>query len=164
MFLINDYTPMTIPEQLEFRPVIEDGKHVTNLDGEKKFQLFINGEPVKCICQHMDSCTWPPDDYILPESRVQDIKDGFASLTEEFPFKIRNFSYNGFFGRTEEGYAPYRAQFLRWSGDPGVAVMSCSDGEDRFIPTYALEGPHLAIPPDNTAFEDKLMFGYASTS
>ncbi|RLF87253.1 hypothetical protein DRN34_02245 [Thermococci archaeon] len=60
--------------------------------------------------------------------------------------------------------APYRAQFIRWSGDPGVAVMQCSDGKERFIPTFALRGAYLALPNDNTAFEDKLMFGRVSNS
>jgi hypothetical protein len=54
--------------------------------------------------------------------------------------KVKNFFYNGFFGRTTKGYAKYTAEFKSWTEDPGIAVCSCSDGEERLIPTFALEG------------------------
>lgn len=164
MYLINNYDPLTIPEHLEFQPVMDGDKQATDFDGQKKFKLFINGEPVKCINQHLRSCSWPCDDYVIPENRVGRLMQGFANLATKFPFEVRNFEYNGFMGKMLPGVAEYRAQFLRWSGDPGVAVMICSDGKERFIPTFAIEGAHLALPMDDTEFEDKVMFGCPSNS
>ena len=54
--------------------------------------------------------------------------------------KVRNFEYSGFCGKLLEGHAPYTAEFKKWTGDPGVAVFTCSDGEERLIPTFAIEG------------------------
>jgi len=55
-------------------------------------------------------------------------------------YKVRNFKYNGFSGRELDGYAAYKAQFIKWTNDPGIAICLCSDGKKRFIPTFALEG------------------------
>jgi len=54
--------------------------------------------------------------------------------------RVINFSYNGFSGRVTGGYANYTAEFKEWTEDPGVAVCLCSDGVERLIPTFALEG------------------------
>ena len=54
--------------------------------------------------------------------------------------KVKNFSYDGLFGRTTGGYASYTAEFKTWTEDPGVALCSCSDSKERLIPTFALEG------------------------
>ena len=54
--------------------------------------------------------------------------------------KVHNFTYNGFCGKTEDGYAAYTADFKEWTEDPGIAMCICSDGKERRIPTYALEG------------------------
>ena len=43
--------------------------------------------------------------------------------------KVKNFSYNGLFGRETGGYANYTAEFKSWTEDPGVALCSCSDGK-----------------------------------
>ena len=55
-------------------------------------------------------------------------------------FAIRNFDYNGMFIYLEDGEAPYRADFLRWTTDPGVALFKCSDGEKRLIPSICIMG------------------------
>ena len=54
--------------------------------------------------------------------------------------KVKNFSYNGLFGRETGGYANYTAEFKSWTEDPGVALCSCSDGKERLIPTCFLDG------------------------
>ena len=53
--------------------------------------------------------------------------------------KVQNFSYNGFSGKLETGYASYTAEFVKWTSDPGITVCSCSDGQERLIPTFALK-------------------------
>lgn len=55
-------------------------------------------------------------------------------------FRVRNFEYNGFFGRSLKGFAPYKAKFKEWTSDPGIGVFECSDGKERLIPTFALIG------------------------
>lgn len=54
-------------------------------------------------------------------------------------YKVKNFTYNGFFGKTEEGFTEYTAIFKEWTKDPGIAIFSCSDGKERMIPTFAIE-------------------------
>ena len=78
--------------------------------------------------------------------------------------KIRNFEYNGFFGRCLPGYAPYTGEFVEWTNDPGIAKFSCSDGKTRLIPSYAVEGGLPKKPdPDHEASE-LLYFGPSSSS
>ena len=77
--------------------------------------------------------------------------------------KVKNFSYNGFCGSITGGYANYVAIFKEWTKDPGVAVCACSDGNDRLIPTFALEGFDLKAYPEQS-HEDMCYFGTPSKS
>jgi hypothetical protein len=61
-------------------------------------------------------------------------------------FKVRNFEYNGFFGKLEKGYADYTAVFQTWTSDPGVGLFTCSDAKERRIPSFALEGDYDTLP------------------
>lgn len=54
--------------------------------------------------------------------------------------KVKNFSYNGLFVNPMAGLAPYTAQFVKWSDDPGITICKCSDGEKRRIPSLMLIG------------------------
>ncbi len=54
--------------------------------------------------------------------------------------RVKNFVYNGFSGKMTSGYASYTAEFKRWTEDPGIAVCACSDGKERLIPSFALDG------------------------
>jgi len=164
MYLIKDYNPLTIPSKLEFVPVMENGKHKTDFDRNKMYYVSINGEIVTCIRQYADQCAWPPDKYAIPETRIPWVEESFACLVKEYPFRIKEFSYNGFMGKQGDKLMSYQAKFLRWSGDPGVAVMMCSDGEERFIPTFAMIESTMCLPIDDTPQEAKLLFGYRSSS
>jgi len=83
---------------------------------------------------------------------------------KKFPHNVCEFNYNGFMGtHTEEKLMKYKAKFIRWSGDPGVAIMMCSDNIERNIPTYAIDYSFL-LPKDETKQEDKLLFGRGSKS
>lgn len=62
--------------------------------------------------------------------------------------KVLNFIYNGFCGNTTGGYAKYTARFLSWTDDPGIARCECSDGKERLIPTFALEGFDFEANPE----------------
>ena len=49
---------------------------------------------------------------------------------------IANFKYDGMFIHPIKGFARYKAvSFVKWTTDPGVFVIRCSDGKDRLIPT-----------------------------
>lgn len=83
------------------------------------------------------------------------------SKNEEYPFEIKNFSYNGFSGHTKGGLASYKAKFNSWTGDPGIVIMDCSDKIKRSIPTFAIIGS-LLLPKDDT--NEKVLFGSPSHS
>lgn len=51
---------------------------------------------------------------------------------------MRNFNYDGFGGMLREGFAPYTAELVEWTLDPGVGKFQCSDSKVRLIPTFAL--------------------------
>lgn len=90
--------------------------------------------------------TRPPFPPVLPEPAAPE-GPGYA---------VRKFTYNGFSGKTQRGFAPYRAQFVEWTTDPGVATFDCSDGERRLIPTFAIvdfdRTQHPAQPKSGVLF------------
>ncbi len=92
----------------------------------------------------------------LEEHKVGELKATFTPPT----FKVRHFTYNGFGGQLGEGYAAYTATFLKWTVDPGVAMFTCSDGQERLIPTFALEGEGTLPEQPKTG----VMFGQPSRS
>ncbi len=80
--------------------------------------------------------------------------------------RIKKFTYNGFGGQITGGWAPFTGEFIRYTNDPGVALHKCSDGKERLIPGWAVEGP-LPPQPDYKKMEKQgkmLWFGYASSS
>lgn len=79
---------------------------------------------------------------------------------------VRNFEYNGFFGSLHPGYAEYKAKFVQWTNDPGIALCECSDGKSRFIPSFAIErNKECAVKHlPKQDFSNKVMFGVPSTS
>jgi len=79
---------------------------------------------------------------------------------------IYNFEYNGFCGRRTGGAASYTAQFIDWTNDAGIALMRCSDGRDRRVPAYAIEGPLPKTPNYNKLKKEGkfLWLGHASSS
>jgi len=79
---------------------------------------------------------------------------------------IQNWWYNGFFGGLKAGYAPFLGEFIKWTPDPGIALIKCSDGEERHIPSYAIRS---ALPPEPNYTKMKKkgkmwFFGFASGS
>jgi len=79
---------------------------------------------------------------------------------------IQNWGYNGFSGSLKEGMAPFTGQFVRWTADPGVAEIRCSDGKTRYIPSYAIHG-HKPPEPDYEKMKKNgqmAYFGKASSS
>jgi hypothetical protein len=76
--------------------------------------------------------------------------------------KIQNFEYNGFFGKLLEGLTPYTATFKEWTSDPGIGIFTCSDGEERLIPTFAI----ISKMPEDIPKQEKsgVLFGAACKS
>lgn len=66
---------------------------------------------------------------------------------EVVSYQVCNFEYNGFYGRVKEGVAAYTAVFVKWTGDAGVGVFLCSDGKERWIPTFALPEFNMSAHP-----------------
>lgn len=83
-------------------------------------------------------------------------------------FSVEKFSYNGFFVKLLGETAPYTVTFVKWANDPGVGVFDCSDGEQRYIPTIALNGDLSTLPEPTWKSADELgvpaIFGNPSSS
>lgn len=73
--------------------------------------------------------------------------------------KVLRFVYNGFSGNLTGGYAKYTAEFLSWTEDPGIARCNCSDGKERRIPTFALEGFDYEANPEPEYDKGFMLFG-----
>lgn len=73
--------------------------------------------------------------------------------------KVRKFSYNGFMGKVKKGFAPYTVTFIAWTNDPGIGRFACSDGKERLIPSFAVDG-ELPPEPDYNAMKDAGTFQY----
>jgi len=84
-------------------------------------------------------------------------------MSDEFPYEIKNFSYNGFTGRSLEGMAPYTAKFKEWTNDPGIGRFECSDGEKRLVPSFAITNM-TDVLPKQTYEGGKQYFGAPSHS
>lgn len=126
---------------------------------QHNWQLCINGIPQ--FNEHKHLCgTLYKSPITISREEFEEIKK-LQQSKEEYPFTIKNFTYNGFFGKSIGGNALYKAKFKQWTGDPGIALMECSDGKERQIPTYAIVGP-LLLPKDQT--KKDIIFGEPSKS
>jgi hypothetical protein len=52
--------------------------------------------------------------------------------------QIENFDYNGMFVNSRPGLARYKVKFNKWTNDPGIMLMDCSDGSQRLVPSCCL--------------------------
>ena len=79
---------------------------------------------------------------------------------------ILRYVYNGFSGELIGGQACFLGEFIKWTSDPGVAVIKCSDNKTRTIPSFAIEG-HLPPTPNYHRMKKKnkmTYFGHPSKS
>lgn len=100
-------------------------KGVLHIDGIKVIKR------VKYLCgtiKHEEN-TW-----------VNEEECSYANLMykEEYPHQVNSFKYNGFYGSSNNKILDYKAKFKEWTNDPGIAVFNCSDGQERKIPTFAI--------------------------
>ena len=144
-YIIKDYIPLTIPKSINFNK-LKNGL----------FTIEINEEVITSILKFGKATP-----VYIREDECQAVKEVFMSHNKIYPHMIKNFVYNGFTGKLAKGTAPYKAKFINWTGDPGIARMLCSDGRVRLIPTFALKGGGFSLPYDDT---NKKMFGVASSS
>ena len=124
--------------------------------------LLIDGTPY--VCASTDLSGTKSYDYVCATTeKFEKIRSVWETLKQgtPFPYRIENFNYNGFMGKTLPGFAPYTATFVEWTKDPGVAKMHCSDGKDRLIPTFALETA-LFLPKAER--KETVMFGAPASS
>jgi len=87
----------------------------------------------------------------------------------EYPLKIHNFMYNGFYGQERKGYAKYTGRFIKWINDAGIAEIECSDNKLRYIPAWAIKDYSKYLPPEPDYDKMKkegtfLWLGYPSKS
>lgn len=146
IYNIHNYKPLSVPRSIEFNEI----------EGSPLFELVINGVPVS-----MSSRSGSSIKIRLTKDECLVVKEEFNAMDDPYPFIIRNFRYGGFSGKLLNGFARYKASFINWTGDPGIARMLCSDGVIRLIPTFALKGKGYSLPYDATK---KVMFGESSRS
>jgi len=143
-------------------------------DDEKKearyrwFGVIINGELLCFYRQYANQSKLTPTLLRYTKKEAWAVVNMFKRLNYPFPYQVCSFEYNGFFGKGDDKVVmPYTARFKQWSGDPGIAIMSCSDGEERHIPTYAMKHSFETMPNDLTRVQGSghtTFFGSASKS
>lgn len=87
----------------------------------------------------------------------------------EYPLKIHNFVYNGFYAQDRPGYAKYTCRFVKWTNDAGIFEAECSDGKLRYIPSCYVHEYMKSLPsePDYDKMKKEgtfIWFGYPSRS
>ena len=132
------------------------------------YGIIINDQ---LLCYHRQ---FADQSYLIPtlmrfkKKQAWSVLDMLMRLNYPFPYQVTKFEYNGFAGSGDETVVmSYNARFKAWTGDPGVAVMTCSDGEERLIPTFAMRYSFLTLPNDMTRVEKSgqtTFFGAASKS
>jgi hypothetical protein len=162
------YTPGTVPDKITIEHCDGHQDKVKHYEEGQDFSIFVHGSPIGYRRQYMDRSYIEPTIAFFTSDVAKEIVAQFKQLNDEFPFKVIGFEYNGFMGNTDPNETmPYRVRFVKWSGDPGVAVMACSDGKERLIPTFAMPGAHWCLPVDMTRVEgdgNTTLFGAASKS
>ena len=126
--------------------VDENGKGQVAIDGVLK---FIKGKYL---------CGTPYKHKVFSNRERIKTLQAIADSIDEFPFPVKNFEYNGFMGKIGKGMADYTCKFKEWTCNPGVAVMDCSDGEERLIPTFAIRGSQL-LSAQVMEPKEKVLFG-----
>ena len=72
-------------------------------------------------------------------------------------YTVFNFDYNGLSGRKTGGNASYTAKINSWTTDPGILSCNCTDGKQRRIPGWALDGFVVKdMPPQNLKEADEI--------
>lgn len=77
-------------------------------------------------------------------------------------YEVKNFIYNGFYVEFKKGKAKYKAKFVEWTPDPGIAKCACTDDKERLIPCCQLVGFKLDDYPKQE--KTGVLFGVASKS
>jgi hypothetical protein len=124
------------------------------------YHLHIDGVPQFIKGRYLNGVEYNDTVAVSKKEMLDAI--GVNNSIDEFPFIISNFTYNGFLGTKKKGTAPYTAKFNRWSGDPGIALMDCSDNKKRLIPSYAIHGSCLILRDEN--YNTGVLFGLPSNS
>ena len=125
-----------------------------------KKQLVVDNIPVysgggvNCFGEKLNKCPVIINSEIL-NNCIEASQNGFH--------KVRNFQYNGFYGRLLEGYAKYTISSPMKTSDPGIYKCISSDGKTKYIPSYAIEGIEIVYKPKET-LDIPSLFGVASQS
>jgi hypothetical protein len=171
---IKGYDFRSVPKMIDMvRLTNEDRKRFYRSEYHRPYQdqpfgILVNGQLLCYHQQFMDQSRLTPSLYCASEEHAIGVVRQFLRLDQEFPYEVCKFKYDGFGGTSDKNVImPYRAAFDCWTGDPGVAMMKCSDGERRFIPTFAIKYSFATLPNDLTRVHGDgapVFFGSASKS
>lgn len=82
---------------------------------------------------------------------------------------VENFSYDGFGVSIQKGFSKWTiTQFNGWTMDPGIGRFTCSDGQERLIPSCQLHPNYYKSLPKRPKLEpfkgNGVFFGEPSKS
>jgi hypothetical protein len=117
-----------------------------------KYQLIVDGKPyykgggVNCFNEPMPIVPVLIDKLTESYCRQAAVRGWF---------RVRNYSYNGFCGKLEEGYSDLKPKIkeLELTNDPGIYKY-----KDKFIPSFAIEGVEILYKV-NTSSKIPNLFG-----
>lgn len=170
-YVIKDHVPYTVPGVISAIPLTKEELReplVAKRYAPEKDELYwlsINNHTVTHVSEYLDG---PKEEkMIVTLEQFCSIAKAFQTLAsdEPFPLTLRNFEYNGFFGKELPGSPEYTGKFVKWTNDPGIVLLACSDGKERLVPTFAIDLSYISLVlPQPEPGAPKTMFGAASRS
>ncbi len=170
-YIIKDHTPYTVPGVISAIPLTEDELKESQVvkryapEEDKLYWLSINNQTVTHVCEFLDGAR--EQKVIVTLEQFCSIKKAFDTLASDnsFPLALFNFEYNGFSGKVLPDSPEYTGKFIRWTSDPGIVLLGCSDGKERLVPTFAIDLSYVSLVlPQPEPGAPKTLFGAASRS
>jgi len=170
-YVIKDHVPYTVPgvisailltkKELRGPPIVK--RYAP--EKSKLYWLSINNQVVTHVIEYLDGPR--TEKVVVTLEQYKFVMRAFEVLAskEPFPLVMNNFEYNGFFGRELPGHTEYTGRFVKWTGDPGIVLITCSDGKDRIVPTFAIDLPYFSLAaPQPTPGASNVVFGTPAKS
>jgi hypothetical protein len=170
-YVIKDHTPYTVPGVISAIPLtaeeLKEPQAAKRRASEKSklYWLSINNQTVMYVAEYLDVAR--EQKVIVTLEQFISVKEAYEVLASDAPFPLAlfNFEYNGFFGKELPGSPEYTGKFVKWTSDPGIVLLACSDGKDRLVPTYAIDLPYFSlVAPQPKPRTQTTLFGSASRS
>ena len=170
-YVIKDHTPYTVPGVISAITItgeeFDEPQVLRRYASEKEtlYWLSVNNQTVMYVAEYLDGAR--EQKVIVTLEQFLWVKKAFEVLSSDdpFPLALLNFEYNGFSGKELPESPGYTGRFVKWTDDPGIVLLSCSDGKERLVPTYAIDLPYFSLAaPQPKPRTQTTLFGVASRS